>query len=69
MTLREPHFSHLTAAAPPPCRGGHLQNCPSCFNNPANEATWRSGYAADCKSVHPGSIPGVASNSGESLSR
>src|SRR5664279_4215638 len=27
-----------------------------------NEATWRSGYAADCKSVHPGSIPGVASS-------
>ena len=25
-------------------------------------ATWRSGYAADCKSVHTGSIPAVASN-------
>ena len=25
------------------------------------EATWRSGDAADCKSVNPGSIPGVAS--------
>ena len=24
--------------------------------------TWRSGDAADCKSVYPGSIPGVASN-------
>ena len=24
-------------------------------------ATWRSGYAPDCKSVYPGSIPGVAS--------
>jgi hypothetical protein len=24
-------------------------------------ATWRSGYAALCKSAHPGSIPGVAS--------
>jgi hypothetical protein len=24
-------------------------------------ATWRSGDAADCKSAHPGSIPGVAS--------
>ena len=24
-------------------------------------ATWRSGDAADCKSVYPGSIPGVAS--------
>ncbi len=30
---------------------------------PIGEATWRSGDAADCKSVHPGSIPGVASNS------
>ena len=26
-------------------------------------ASWRSGYAADCKSVHPGSIPGEASKS------
>ena len=25
------------------------------------EATWRSGYAEDCKSLYPGSIPGVAS--------
>src|SRR5690606_40598332 len=24
-------------------------------------ATWRSGYAADCKSAHAGSIPAVAS--------
>jgi hypothetical protein len=24
-------------------------------------ATWRSGDVADCKSAHPGSIPGVAS--------
>ena len=24
-------------------------------------ATWRSGYAADCKSVYAGSIPAVAS--------
>src|ERR1051326_5972846 len=27
-------------------------------------ATWRSGYAAVCKTVYPGSIPGVASNPG-----
>jgi hypothetical protein len=27
----------------------------------SNKATWRSGDAADCKSVYPGSIPGVAS--------
>lgn len=26
-------------------------------------ATWRSGYASDCKSAYPGSIPGVASRS------
>ena len=26
------------------------------------EATWRSGYAADCKSAYSGSIPDVASN-------
>jgi hypothetical protein len=27
-----------------------------------NEASWRSGDVADCKSAHPGSIPGEASN-------
>jgi hypothetical protein len=26
-----------------------------------HEASWRSGYAVDCKSMHPGSIPGEAS--------
>jgi hypothetical protein len=26
-------------------------------------ATWRSGYATVCKTVYPGSIPGVASKS------
>ena len=26
------------------------------------EATWRSGYATVCKTVYPGSIPGVASS-------
>jgi hypothetical protein len=25
------------------------------------KATWRSGYATVCKTVYPGSIPGVAS--------
>jgi protein-L-isoaspartate(D-aspartate) O-methyltransferase len=25
-------------------------------------ASWRNGYAEDCKSLHPGSIPGEASN-------
>ena len=24
-------------------------------------ATWQNGYAEDCKSLYPGSIPGVAS--------
>jgi hypothetical protein len=28
----------------------------------ALKATWRSGYATVCKTVYPGSIPGVASN-------
>ena len=30
---------------------------------PSLGARWRSGDAADCKSVHPGSIPGRASTS------
>src|SRR5688572_22503380 len=29
----------------------------------AVRASWRSGDAADCKSAHPGSIPGEASSS------
>jgi hypothetical protein len=32
------------------------------FNDCRLTATWRSGYAAVCKTVYPGSIPGVASN-------
>ena len=28
---------------------------------PRPKASWRSGYAEDCKSLHPGSIPGEAS--------
>jgi hypothetical protein len=27
----------------------------------AAEASWRNGYAEDCKSFYPGSIPGEAS--------
>lgn len=27
----------------------------------SRKASWRSGYAEDCKSLHPGSIPGEAS--------
>ena len=40
----------------------------SCYSRPAaarlrnGTASWRSGYAEDCKSLHPGSIPGEASN-------
>ena len=30
-------------------------------NDPPQGATWRSGYATVCKTVYPGSIPGVAS--------
>ena len=30
-------------------------------------ASWRSGYAEDCKSLHPGSIPGEASKTIERL--
>ena len=26
-----------------------------------NLAMWRNGYAEDCKSLYPGSIPGIAS--------
>jgi hypothetical protein len=31
------------------------------FRYSRRTATWRSGYAAVCKTVYPGSIPGVAS--------
>ncbi len=27
-----------------------------------DEASWRNGYAEDCKSLYPGSIPGEASS-------
>ncbi len=30
-------------------------------NSLNKKATWRNGYAEDCKSLYPGSIPGVAS--------
>ena len=53
---RRPGHAKLVAGDAPPLPP-HLL----CCKQPANGATWRSGYAADCKSVHPGSIPGVAS--------
>src|SRR5262249_6171347 len=34
----------------------------SCIGSALTTATWRSGYATVCKTVYPGSIPGVASN-------
>jgi len=36
---------------------------------PRPKASWRSGYAEDCKSLHPGSIPGEASNPTKSYGR
>ena len=33
------------------------------FTYQRSGATWRSGYATVCKTVYPGSIPGVASTS------
>ena len=40
---------------------GVLHKALSCNSYCGREATWRSGYAADCKSVYSGSIPDVAS--------
>jgi hypothetical protein len=48
------HGGRLTAFSPQPIGTG--------WNAGSNEASWRSGYAEDCKSLHPGSIPGEASN-------
>ena len=39
-----------------------LRNRLAPFRYSAQKATWRSGYAAVCKTVYPGSIPGVASS-------
>ena len=44
----------------------YRRGCRACWPRPrpvALTATWRSGYAAVCKTVYPGSIPGVASKS------
>ena len=43
-----------------PFRGSNAEEPQS--SRPAREATWRNGYAEDCKSLYPGSIPGVASS-------
>jgi hypothetical protein len=38
-----------------------LPSCLEAFRYSRRMATWRSGYATVCKTVYPGSIPGVAS--------
>jgi hypothetical protein len=40
---------------------GALPNHLTDSNDPSYEATCQSGYGAVCKTVYPGSIPGVAS--------
>ncbi len=47
--------------APAPCIGMILRLFASRPVPDRHEASWRSGYAEDCKSLHPGSIPGEAS--------
>ena len=47
-----------TALPEPAARTGVAGRAP---RGGATEASWRSGYAEDCKSLHPGSIPGEAS--------
>src|SRR5262249_3224571 len=41
----------------------------SCIGSALTTATWRSGYATVCKTVYPGSIPGVASNSDPTIQK
>src|SRR5689334_20647584 len=41
---------------------GRLMGFPAADAAGLPTATWRSGYAAVCKTVYPGSIPGVASS-------
>jgi hypothetical protein len=44
---------------------GALPNYLTGSNDPSYEATCQSGYGAVCKTVYPGSIPGVASIAGK----
>ena len=49
----------------PGCGGARLVVIALSLKRPGRfrrKASWRSGYAEDCKSLHPGSIPGEASN-------
>ena len=57
--LTKPLRGRLRLAGPPRLllTGGGQAGIPA-----GREASWRSGYAEDCKSLHPGSIPGEASN-------
>src|SRR5262245_3280905 len=49
----------MEAPGAPPRRHCHAETAHDTCSR--RGATWRSGDAADCKSAHPGSIPGVAS--------
>jgi hypothetical protein len=51
-----PAFRMKGALMTPP-----LPNRLRAFSYSRRGATWRSGYATVCKTVYPGSIPGVAS--------
>jgi hypothetical protein len=73
LRLRNPFRKRSTGIASPIIipRGWRLQRAPACgYRRPSGprcgvlpwKASWRSGYAEDCKSLHPGSIPGEASN-------
>jgi hypothetical protein len=76
LRLRNPFRKRSTGIASPIIipRGWRLQRAPACgYRRPSGprcgvlpwKASWRSGYAEDCKSLHPGSIPGEASKSPE----
>ena len=59
---RVPYRSFPPAARERPCRErASLAIAAPRRVKPGARASWRSGYAEDCKSLHPGSIPGEAS--------
>ena len=57
----------VVAACFDACYGGRALDVKALFRHlgvtQVREASWRSGDVEDCKSSHPGSIPGEASNS------
>jgi hypothetical protein len=63
---RLPAGSRSCIAGPGEARGGRLFRI---RHRRSAGATWRSGYATVCKTVYPGSIPGVASTSINGLVR